>query len=267
MQLETLCLKTNAIVLETGAFIRAQASRLEEIEIEEKAANNLVSNVDRHAEEQLVARLSELIPGSGLITEEQTENITGKTWEWIIDPLDGTTNFLYGIPFFSISVGLRHNGLVVAGAVYEVMRNELFYAWKGGGAYLNGKKIAVSSRSSLRGSLLATGFPFHDFSLIQPYMQVFSYLMQNTRGLRRLGSAALDLAYVGCGRFDGFFEYSLNPWDVAAGTIIIQEAGGVVTDFSGGSNYLFGREIIASNPHIADQLRNIIQQTFKQTRE
>lgn len=258
MELQSLCEKTNAIVLDVGKFIRGQSQRIHEIIIEEKDMNNLVSEVDRKAEEQLVNRLGELLPDAGFITEEDTPNVEGKTWEWIIDPLDGTTNFLYGVPCFAISVGLRKEGKIVAGVVYEINRDELFYAWDGGHSFLNNKTISVSSRTKLRECLLATGFPFRDFSKLDEYLRTFGYLMRSTRGIRRLGSAAVDLAYVACGRFDGFFEYSLNAWDVAAGAIIVKEAGGVVADFSGGENYLFGKEIIAANPGIAGELQKCL---------
>ena len=208
--------------------------------------------------EAISIQLGSLVPDAGFITEEDTPDVTGKSWEWIIDPLDGTTNFLYGVPCFSISVGLRRDEKLVAGVIYEINQNELFYAWENGNAFLNNKTIRVSQRRNLMESLLATGFPFRDFSNLEKYLQAFAYFMRHTRGIRRFGSAAVDLAYVACGRYDGFFEYSLNPWDVAAGVIIVQEAGGIVTDFSGGDNYLFGKKIIASNPHIAGELRKIL---------
>lgn len=258
MNLQSICEKTNAIVLDVGKFIRDQSQRIHEITVEEKDVNNLVSFVDRKAEQELVNRLGSLLPGAGFITEEDTPDVHGKEWEWIIDPLDGTTNFLYGLPCFSISVGLRRNEKLVAGVIYEINLDELFYAWLGGGAHLNRKTIQVSQRKNLSECLLSTGFPFRDFTHLEKYLRIFGYFMRNTRGLRRLGSAAVDLAYVACGRYDGFFEYNLNPWDVAAGAIIVQEAGGRVIDFEGGGGYLFGKQIIAANPNIADELRRAL---------
>jgi len=263
VELKAICEKTNSIVLEVGKFIREQSQRIHEITVEEKDANNLVSFVDRKAEDMLVNELGKLVPGAGFITEEDTPNVEGKTWEWIIDPLDGTTNFLYGVPCFSVSIGLRREGKLVAGVIYEISRDELFFAWEEGKAYLNNRAIRVSQRKNMRLCLLATGFPFRDFSNLENYLETFGYLMRHTRGLRRLGSAAVDMAYVACGRFDGFFEFNLNSWDVAAGAIIVKEAGGVVTDFSGGENYLFGKQIIASNPFIIRELGKVLQQKFR----
>ncbi len=259
MHLESLCNKAIAIIHETGKFIREQSANIHSIDVEEKDLNSLVSFVDRQAEARLVEQLGKLLPDAGFITEEDTPDVNGKTWEWIIDPLDGTTNFLYGVPCFSISVGLRHEEQLVAGVIYEINLDEMFYAWKGGNAFLNKNRIHVSGRKNLKECLLATGFPYQDFSIVDDYLKSFNYLMRNTRGIRRLGSAAVDLAYVACGRFDGFFEYTLNAWDVAAGAIIVEEAGGKVTDFSGGDNYLFGEEIIACNPHIAEELIRVMK--------
>ncbi len=263
MNLREIVLQANDIILKTGAFIREESAKIHQIVIEEKDLNSLVSYVDKTAEIQLVEGLQKLIPGCGFLTEENTTTITGKAIEWIIDPLDGTTNFLYGIPAFSVSIGLRVEGKLVAGIIYEINRNELFYAYENGGAFLNGNAIHVSARKTLKECLLATGFPYYDFSGMDNYIEALKVLMRGSRGLRRIGSAAIDLAYVACGRFDGFFEYSLNPWDVAGSALIIREAGGTVTDYSGGNNYLFGKEIIASNGFIHEELRAVLTQSFK----
>jgi len=263
MNLQEIVLQANGIVLKTGAFIRDESAKIHQIVIEEKDLNSLVSYVDKTAEIQLVEGLQKLIPDCGFLTEENTTTIVGKTIEWIIDPLDGTTNFLYGIPAFSISIGLRIEGKLVAGIIYEINRNELFYAYENGGAFLNDNSIHVSARKTLKECLLATGFPYYDFSDMDNYIEALKILMRGSRGLRRIGSAAIDLAYVACGRFDGFFEYSLNPWDVAGGALIIKEAGGTVTDYSGGDNFLFGKEIIASNSFIHEELRAVLTQSFK----
>lgn len=258
MNLKEIVLQANDIVLQTGAFIREESAKIHQIVIEEKDLNSLVSYVDKTAEMQLVEGLQKLIPDCGFLTEENTTTIAGKSVEWIIDPLDGTTNFLYGIPAFSISIGLRVEGKLVAGIIYEINRNELFYAYENGGAFLNGNAIHVSARKTLKECLLATGFPYYDFSGMNNYIEALKVLMRGSRGLRRIGSAAIDLAYVACGRFDGFFEYSLNPWDVAGGAIIIHEAGGKVTDYSGGNNYLFGKEIIATNGRVHNELMEVL---------
>ncbi|MFZ4724440.1 MAG: inositol monophosphatase family protein, partial [Paludibacter sp.] len=187
------------------------------------------------------------LPESGFIAEEGTNDIQGERYNWVIDPLDGTTNYIQGVPIYSVSIGLLDGDELVLGVVYEVGRDECFYAWKGGGAYLNGKAIRVSDRNNIHDALLATGFPYSDYSQMTEYMAFLEKMMKEARGVRRLGSAAADLAYVACGRFDAFWEYDLKPWDVAAGAVIVKEAGGKVTDYKGGNNYLFGREIIASN--------------------
>lgn len=262
-QLESTCKQACEVVLKAGAFIREESHKLADIQIEEKDRNSLVSYVDKTAENMLVEGLQKLLPDAGLITEEETEDITGREWEWIIDPLDGTTNFLYGIPAYSVSVGLRHNGKLLAGIVYEINKNELFYAWQGGGAFMNNQAISVSKRPKLEQCLMATGFPYADYSMVPGYLKTLEDLMRGTRGLRRLGSAAVDLAYVACGRFDGFFEYSLSPWDVAGGAVLVEEAGGKVTDFSAEDNFLFGRELIACNKLIYSELQSIIYVNFK----
>lgn len=176
--------------------------------------------------------------------------------------MDGTTNFIHGLPIFSISIALAHKNEIIAGVIYEINQDECFYAWKNGGAFLNGKQIYVSKTDKLDDSLLATGFPYYDYSRLDAYLQLFKHFMQNTRGVRRLGSAAVDLAYVACGRFDGFYEYGLNPWDVAAGIILVKEAGGNCIDFNEGKDYLYGREIIASNKNIQKELFESLQIFF-----
>jgi myo-inositol-1(or 4)-monophosphatase len=251
MELSKICQSANQLAERTGRFIRQELGRVGSRQIEEKTLNSLVSYVDKEAETQLVEGLSQLVPGSVFLTEEDTvSNEEGKL-RWIIDPLDGTTNFLYQLPVFSISLALEREGEIVLGIVYEVNRQECFYAWKEGGAFLNGEPIQVSRRPTLAESLLATDFPYYSYERTQAYLTVLGQLMQKTRGVRQLGSAAVDLAYVACGRFDGFFEYSLQPWDVAGGALIVQEAGGTITDFSGGNNWLHGKEIVAANGKIS----------------
>lgn len=262
MDLETLCHKVCLAVKETGDFIRLERKTFTISKVEYKGLNDLVSYVDKTAEQQLVNSLSRLIPSSGFITEENTNNTRSAEYNWIIDPLDGTTNFVHGIPCYCISVALMLRDKLVLGVVYEINLDECFYAFENGGAWLNGNRIKVSDISELKGSLLATGFPYSNYDRMKPYMEVFDYCMYNTHGLRRLGSAAVDLIYVACGRFEGFYEYGLNAWDVAAGAFIVSEAGGTVSDFSGGSNYVFGKEIIATNKNIFGEFLGIVKEKF-----
>lgn len=260
--LNELCAQSREIVVKAGQFILSQVGEVAEAAIEEKDLNSLVSYVDKKAEAMLIVGLTELLPGSVFFTEEETVERQEGEWRWIIDPLDGTTNFLRQLPVFSVSVALQHHGETVIGLVYEVNRDECFYAWKGGGAWMNDQPVQVSKTKTLAASFLATGFPYYDFDWTDPYLAVLKHFIQHTRGVRRMGSAAVDLAYVACGRFDAFYEYSLNAWDVAAGILLIQEAGGKVTDFSGGDDYLFGRQLISSNDLLHEEIQAVIQQQF-----
>jgi myo-inositol-1(or 4)-monophosphatase len=228
-----------------GAYIREEAKSFNYHFVEEKGLNDLVSYVDKTAEEQIVKGLKKILPEAGFITEEGTAGYSTEEYRWIVDPLDGTTNFTHGLPVFAVSIALIHLEELVVGVVYEINKDEMFSATLGKGALLNGKPIKVSSREKLSESLLATGFPYYNFEQMPAYLNILNEFMQSTHGLRRMGSAAVDLAYVACGRFEGFFEYNLNAWDVAAGSLIVKEAGGEVTDFNLGSNFLFDREIIA----------------------
>lgn len=263
INLQTLCQDVCSLSRKTGAFILNERQRFTEEKIEIKGKNDFVSYVDKNSEKQLVEGLSSLLPGSGFIAEEGTSSFKGETYNWIIDPLDGTTNFIHGLPCYAISIALVKNGIPVLGVIYEINLNECFYAWENGPAYMNGNEIHVSKSSKLSETLIATGFPYYDYDRMDEYINVFRNFMKNTRGLRRLGSAATDLAYVACGRFDGFYEYSLQPWDVAAGAFIVQQAGGKVTDFRGENNYIFGKEIVAGNAAVFDEFLNTIQLYFK----
>ena len=267
MNLEQLTLETNKIVKQVGDFIQQELNQVTDNDIETKALNSLVSYVDKNAEMQLVKELKPLLPEATFLTEEETvENKSGE-YTWIIDPLDGTTNFLHQLPFFSISIALQKKDEIILGVVYEVNRKECFYAWKNGGAFLNGKKIQTKKTAHLSDTLIATGFPYYDFEKIPAYLEVLTHFIKNTRGIRRFGSAALDLAYVASGRFDCFYEYSLNAWDVAAGIILVKEAGGRISDFQGGENFLFGKEMIASNPYIFEEVVAVIQAAFYEKRK
>ena len=244
---EELCMSVCELARATGKIMADERKGFDDTKIENKGLHYLVSYVDKESEKRIIEVLQHLIPESGFIAEEGTSNKKGERFNWVIDPLDGTTNFIQGVPIYCVSIGLLEGNELVVGVVYEVGRDECFYAWKNGGAYLNGEPIHVSTRDDIHDTLLATGFPYNDFSKMDDYMKFLEWAMKNARGVRRLGSAAADMAYVACGRFDAFWEYDLKPWDVAAGTVIVKEAGGTVTDYNGGENYLFGREVVASN--------------------
>lgn len=243
-------------------FIRKEGAAfdLTRIEMKGEGFNNLVSYVDKEAERMLVSSLQKLLPNSGFITEEGTIEQSGQQeYNWIIDPLDGTTNFLHGLPIYAISIGLVQNNQPILGVIYHIGRSECFHAIQGGKAYCNEREIKVSSISSLSQSLLATGFPYYHLDKRDVYLEVIKDFLAKSHGIRRLGSAAIDLAYVACGRLEGFFEYNLNPWDVAAGVFIVQQAGGHVTDFNGGTNYLFGGQLCASNSAIHPEMLDVIR--------
>jgi myo-inositol-1(or 4)-monophosphatase len=259
MNYENINKKAIEIIKETGAFIRKEAQQFSIDQIEVKGLHNFVSYVDKSAEERLVNQLHKLIPEAGFITEEGTASSNGESLRWVIDPLDGTTNFIHGLPAYSISVALMDGENSSMGIVYEINLDECFYSWGDGNSWLNGKKISVSKAASLKDALIATGFPYYDFHKMRAYLDSLEYLMQNTHGARRIGSAAVDLAYVACGRFEAFYEYSLKPWDVAAGAFIVQQAGGKVCDFKGGNNYIFGEELIAANSLIYSEFLSIVQ--------
>lgn len=245
-----------------GEFIRTERKTFSYSNVEVKGLNDLVSYVDKTSEKLLVEKLAFIFPEAGFIVEENTKSEI-KDYNWIVDPLDGTTNFIHGIPCYAISIALEHKGEVIVGVVYEVAQNECFWAYKNGGAFLNGTKISVSSTKTLSDSLIATGFPIYNFSRLDNYINTLTYLMKNTHGIRRIGAAAADLCYLACGRVDAFFEYNLNSWDVAAGALIVKEAGGTVCDFNSQQNWLFGKEIMATNTLLHPVFKTLIQENFK----
>ena len=264
MNLEYITRQLCEITQRAGAFIRQEAANFDHQSIEYKDVNNLVSYVDKETEKMLVADLRELLPQAGFITEEGTtaEMAQGENPEklfWVIDPLDGTTNFVHGLPVYCVSVGLIQHKTPIAGVVYHVPNDETYCAWQGGGAFCNWKKISVSSVNTLDKSLLATGFPYYKFENQDKYLQILEELMKRTHGLRRMGAAAIDLAYVAAGKFEGFYEYNLNSWDMAAGIILVREAGGTVTDFAGGDDFLFGGDVVAAS-NVHPQLLAVIQE-------
>jgi myo-inositol-1(or 4)-monophosphatase len=247
---------------QVGAFIKQERSTFDPDKVEYKGLNDMVSYVDKTAEEKIVAGLEKILPEAGFITEEKTRNKIADRYNWIIDPLDGTTNFIHGLPVFSVSIALQEYGELVAGVVYEINLDECFYAWKGAPAYLNGKEIKVSNCPTISDSLIATGFPYYDFEKQPQYIALFTYLMKNCHGLRRLGSAAVDLAYTACGRFDSYYEYNLNAWDCAAGIVIVRQAGGEVVNFKGGDEVLDTRELLATNGKMTAEMLQVIGQYF-----
>jgi myo-inositol-1(or 4)-monophosphatase len=257
MKLETLCQKVVSIALETGHFIKTARAE-ENLSVEQKGHNDFVTRIDKLSEQKLVGALKDLIPEAGFIVEEESIDKKGEQYNWIIDPIDGTTNFIHGLSPYAISIALADEKEIIMGVIYEIGLNECFYAWKEGGAYLNETPIQVSQASTVADSLIATGFPYSNYECMDAFMESLDYFMKHSHGLRRLGSAATDLAYVACGRFEGFYEYDLKPWDVAAGAIIVKEAGGKVGDFSGGKNYIFGKEIVAANANMYQEFSDSI---------
>jgi myo-inositol-1(or 4)-monophosphatase len=247
-----------------GAFIQKERENFSQDKVEIKGLNDLVSYVDKTAEAIIVKELQTILPQAGFIVEENTLS-EKKEYNWIVDPLDGTTNFVHGILCYAVSIALEHKGEIILGVVLEVSRNECFYAIKNGGAFLNEKPIKVSANKELKDCLIATGFPIYNFERIDPYLKTLEQLMRSTHGVRRIGAAAADLCYLACGRVDAFFEYNLNSWDVAAGVLIVNEAGGKVSDFKLGNNWLFGKELIASNLSVFDSFSGLIVLNFAKT--
>jgi myo-inositol-1(or 4)-monophosphatase len=262
MDLDFITSQVEDLAKSAGAFIRQEKASFQMDKVEKKGFNDLVSYVDKGAEEIIVKGLEKILPEAGFITEEGTRKKRGENFTWIVDPLDGTTNFVHGLPPFSVSIGLTDTEGVLAGVVYEVNLDECFSAYRGGLSKCNGNPIKVSESELVSGSLIATGFPYDDGGVMDEYLGLLKYLLQNSHGLRRLGSAAVDLCYVACGRVEGYMEYNLQSYDVAAGTIIVQQAGGKVTDFKGGEDFIFGGEILATNGSIHEALREIITERF-----
>ena len=257
MEQHKLLQRVIGIVKQGGDFIRQEQENFNLELLEYKGTNDLVSYVDRETEKMLVSGLQKLLPQAGFITEEGTVSQDSAPLQWVIDPLDGTTNFVHAIPFFSVSVALMSEGVPILGVVYEINRDECFYALKDGKSYCNEKEISVSSALTLNDSIVTSGLPRSHFKKLTKYQDIMTSLIQQTQAVRRFGSAAADLAYVACGRVSCFFEPYLHSYDVAAGALIVQQAGGKVTDFQGGNNYLFGGEIIAANEVHSDVLEII----------
>ena len=243
-----------------GSIINRAALDLEAVKVGTKGPNDFVSDVDRKAEEIIIQTLLEAYPGHGILAEESGREHGAKSSEyvWIIDPLDGTTNFLHGFPVYAVSIALAFRGQVQQAVVYDPTRNDLFFASKGRGAFLNDRRLRVSRRLRIADCLIGTGFPFRKGDNFKRYVKMFEEVMQSCAGLRRPGAAALDLCYVAAGYYDGFFETGLSPWDVAAGSLMVTEAGGLIGNFTGESDYLYQREVVAGNPKIYGQLVQIL---------
>ncbi len=256
MDLSNLCQSVIELAKNTGKYILEESSKTKRIEA--KGNNDFVTHIDKGSEERLVKGLSEFLPEAGFVAEEGTSTKVGEEYNWIVDPIDGTTNFIHGLFPYAISIGLEYKKEIILGVVYELGRDECFYSWKGAPAYLNGQEISVSTAPTVKDSLIATGFPYTNFSLLEGFNKTMDYFMRNSHGLRRLGSAATDLVYVACGRFEGFYEYGLKPYDVAAGSFIVQQAGGYNCDIQGGDNYIYGSGIISGSASIYEEFKGIV---------
>lgn len=240
-----------------GQIINRASLDLDALTVKHKGYNDFVSEVDRAAEQAIIGALLDAYPEHAILAEESGTQGDSE-FQWIVDPLDGTTNFLHGFPQYAVSIALAHKGVLTHAVIYDPARNDLFTASRGAGAFLNDRRIRVSKREHLRDTLIGTGFPFRDFTHMDAYLAMFRDLAQKTAGIRRPGSAALDLAYVAAGRFDGFWEIGLNAWDIAAGVLLVQEAGGLVGDFQGEQTYMQTGNILAGNPRVFAQMLQVI---------
>lgn len=258
----------NALHVAVGAAMQAGRVIMDGygkvLQVEAKQHHDFVTEVDKDAEASIIKYIRRAFPDHEILAEESGRHENVNACRWIIDPLDGTTNFIHGMPMFAVSIALEVGGELTAGAVYEPVRKELFTAEKNKGAFLNGRKISVSSEAEKSRCLLATGFPFRNYELLDEYLKIFKSFMTQVSGIRRPGSAALDLCYLACGRYDGFWELNLKPWDIAAGTLIIQEAGGVITDFSGRKDFLYKGNVIGSNSKIHSWMLDAVRDILKE---
>lgn len=251
--------QTKAIIAEVAAFIRHERLSFGQDKIEYKGPSDLVSYVDRTAEQMLRRQFESLLPGAGFLGEEGGGHDLEAEWRWIVDPLDGTTNFIHDVPAYCISVALQHRGETLFGVIHDVAHQEVFWAVKGLGAYLGQRRIHVSIVHTLDGALLGTGFPTANFDQANDYLAAIQEFLAMCHGIRRFGSAALDLAYVACGRLDGFFEIGLKPWDVAAGALLVLEAGGAVSAIEDNNDYLFGKQIAVSNDKLQQAMLHVLR--------
>lgn len=244
-----------------GSIINRASLDISQIKVNVKQQNDFVTEVDRAAEASIIATLREVYPSHAILAEESGDSQpdAASEFQWIIDPLDGTTNFIHGFPQYAVSIALAHKGVLTQAVIYDPSRNELFTATKGGGAFLNDKRIRVSNRAKIDDALLGTGFPYRMFDHVDAYLAIFKDITRRCAGVRRPGAASLDLAYVAAGRLDGFWEFGLAPWDMAAGALLIIEAGGLVSDLAGEGDYLNTGNIVGGNPKVFNQLLQAIQ--------
>ena len=244
-----------------GDFIVRKINKVPDLKVEVKARNDYVSEVDREAEALIIEELLKAYPSHGIVAEESGVIEASDEYRWIIDPLDGTTNYLHGFPHYAVSIACEHRGRLSHGVIYDPFKQELFAASRGDGATLNNRRIRVNNLKTVKGALLATGFPFKNPDNLDEFLKLFNAFFSSVSDIRRAGSAALDMAYVAAGRLDGYWESGLNSWDLAAGALIVREAGGLVTDYSGDGHFLENGQIVVGNPRIiADMLRTIQQQ-------
>lgn len=243
-----------------GSIINRASLDVDTLKVTTKSTNDFVTEVDQRAEEVIIETLLTAYPGHGILAEEsgRTHGAKNSEYVWIIDPLDGTTNFIHGLPFYAVSIALAFRDQIQQAVVYDPTRNDLFYASKGRGAFLNDKRLRVSKRTRMSDSLIGTGFPFRKGDNFKRYVAMFEEVMQACAGVRRPGAAALDLCYVAAGYYDGFFETGLSPWDIAAASLMITEAGGLIGNFTGESDFMHQREVVAGNPKVYGQLVNIL---------
>jgi myo-inositol-1(or 4)-monophosphatase len=252
-----------SMVIQAGKIIRENIGNITANDVEDKSPFDYVTEIDKVSEQLIISSIKKYFPSHEILAEESGKNKNTNTYRWLIDPLDGTTNFIHGNPHCSISIALQKEEQIILGLIYDPFRDELYYAEKGKGAYVNNKRIYVSKQEKLSSCLIATGFPFKCRHLLDQYWYVLSEIFMGISGIRRTGSAALDLAYVACGRFDGFWELKLSPWDVAAGAIIIEEAGGKITDFEGKDNHIWTGDVVASNAIIHNFMMSKVQKVFQ----
>ena len=244
---------------EAGQFLKYSVGRVRNVEIKQGEERNLVSEIDRGSEERIIGIIRRHYPSHGILAEESGTSSPDAEYRWIIDPLDGTTNFLHGLPVFCVTIGIEHRGEIVAGVVYDPNQDILFTAEKGSGAYMNGRRLHVSRTTELINSLLMTGFPYDIAQNPSHAVEHFVDFLMAARGIRRFGSAALDLCYVAAGRLDGFWEVNLHPWDMAAGVLLVTEAGGTVSDFRGKPLSIYGKKVVASNGGIHPAMLGVLQ--------
>lgn len=246
--------------LEAGKFLKYNVGKIKNIEKKQGEDTNLVTEIDKHSEALIIEKIHRHFPSHAILGEESGAHEIVSDYKWIIDPLDGTTNYTHGLPVFCVTIGIEHHGEIIAGVTYDPNSDELFTAEKGRGAYMNNKRLKVSERKTLIDSLLVTGFPYNVKENPENVLQHFVNFLPVAQGVRRLGSAALDLAYVACGRLDGYWEVILNPWDKAAGILLVQEAGGKVTNFSGNDHdTIYTRNTLASNGLIHNAMMEILK--------